>query len=333
MLFVYLKESNTMRILITGGAGYIGSHVAHDLTELGHKLIIFDNFSTGRKENIPDGAEIIEGDIRNKSDVKKAFSKEINFVFHFAALKAAGESMVTPEIFAETNIHGTLNLLSAMSDTLTKYFVFSSSAAVYGNPVYLPIDEKHPTNPTNYYGYTKLSIEENLKWFAKLKGIIFASLRYFNATGYDVKGRVKGREKNPQNLFPIIMETLTGQREKMQVFGTDYNTPDGSCIRDYIHVNDLADAHLKAMDYLLATDENLIVNLGTGKGYSVLEAINAAERTARKKLKYEITGRRAGDPETLYADASLAFQLLGWKAKYSELETIFKSMLKVYSIV
>ena len=319
-----------MQILITGGAGYIGSHIAHDLKEIGHDLIIFDNFSTGREENIPAGAEVIEGDIRSKTDLQKAFENRVDMVFHFAALKAAGESMVNPEIFAETNIHGTLNLITRMTESRVRYFVFSSSAAVYGNPQYLPIDEKHPTNPTNYYGYTKLAIEENLKWFSQLKGIVFASLRYFNATGYDARGRVKGKEKNPQNLFPIIMETLIGEREKMQVFGDDYNTPDGSCIRDYIHVNDLADAHIKAMDYLLATDENLIVNLGTGKGYSVFEAIAAAEKASGKKVNFEISGRRAGDPETLYANPELAFKSLGWKAKYSELENIFETMLPVY---
>jgi len=319
-----------MQILITGGAGYIGSHVVYDLLEIGYELTIFDNFSTGLTENIPEGVKVIKGDLRNKKDLKKAFEKRVDIVFHFAALKAAGESMVKPEIYADNNIHGTLNLLMQATKSGTKYFIFSSSAAVYGNPQYLPIDEKHPTEPTNYYGYTKLAIEKNLKWFSNLKGITFASLRYFNATGYDLKGRVKGKEKNPQNLFPVIMETLSGKRDKMQVFGNDYNTPDGSCIRDYIHVNDLSDAHIKAMDYLIATDENLIVNLGAGKGYSVFETIEMAEKVSGKKLNFEVTGRREGDPETLFADPSLAFKLLGWKAKYSELELILKSMLPIY---
>ena len=238
--------------------------------------------------------------------------------------------MTDPAKYARNNICGTLNILESMIKNKVSKIVFSSSAAVYGNPQYLPIDEKHPTNPENYYGYSKLAIEENLKWYSQLKGIRFAALRYFNATGYDVDGEIKGKEKNPANLSPVVMETLSGMRDKMLVFGADYNTPDGTCIRDYIHVNDLATAHLMAMNYITDNNKDLLVNLGTGAGHSVLDVINTAEQVTGQSVKYQIIGRREGDPENLVASNDLAYQLLGWKAQYSDLETIFKTMAGVY---
>jgi UDP-glucose 4-epimerase len=319
-----------LNVLVTGGAGYIGSHIVKDLCANGHNVTVFDNFSLGLHENIDDKAEVIEGDVLSKDDLNKAFQKKIDVVFHFAAWKAAGESMINPYKYAENNICGTLNLINAMIANEVKHFVFSSSAAVYGEPQYLPIDENHPKQPENYYGYSKLAIEENLNWFSKLKGLNYAALRYFNATGYDVDGKIKGREKNPANLSPIVMETAAGEREKMQVFGDDYDTPDGTCIRDYIHVTDLSYAHLLAMEYIINKNENLTVNLGTGEGSSVFEVINAAEKVTGTKVKYEVTGRREGDPRELVASSDLAFQKLGWKAKYSDLETIFSSMKTVY---
>ncbi|NOX89570.1 MAG: UDP-glucose 4-epimerase GalE [Calditrichaeota bacterium] len=322
--------SETYRILVTGGAGYIGSHVVHYLVESGHRVIVLDNLSLGRKENLPPDAELVTGDVLNDRDLEKVFEKGIDVVFHFAAWKAAGESMTKPDKYGRNNICGSINLLNACLTYDVKNFVFSSSAAVYGDPQYLPVDESHPLKPVNYYGYTKLAIEENLKWYSQLKGIRYAALRYFNATGYDIKGRVKGKEKNPANLSPVVMETIAGVRDEMQVFGNDYDTPDGTCIRDYIHVNDLAAAHAKAMDYLLEKKQNLVVNLGTGKGHTVLEVIKAAQRVSGKKVNYRITGRRAGDPPELVASCDLAYKLLGWKAKYSDLETIFGSMLPVY---
>ncbi len=318
-------------ILVTGGAGYIGSHLVHDLVEKGYQVIVLDNLSTGRKDNLPPPAQLIVGDVHNSQDLKKAFSHKIDVVFHFAAWKAAGESMVNPSKYGQNNICGSLQLIDACVQYRVPYFVFSSSAAVYGDPQYLPVDEKHPTQPVNYYGYTKLAIEENLQWYSKLKGLKYAALRYFNATGYDLKGRVKGKEKNPANLSPVVMETLMGLRDKMQVFGNDYPTPDGTGIRDYIHVNDLASAHILAMEYLAHNNTNLTVNLGTSQGHSVLEVIQAAEKVSGKKVNYEIVARRPGDPPELVASCDLAYQLLGWKAQYSDLETIFKSMLAVYS--
>ncbi|MBN1302540.1 MAG: UDP-glucose 4-epimerase GalE [Melioribacteraceae bacterium] len=318
-------------ILVTGGAGYIGSHIVQLLCDGNYPVIVFDNFSTGRRENIDHRVKaVVEGDVKNSEDLKGVLTQNVDTVFHFAAWKAAGESMVNPGKFAENNICGSLALLNSMVENNVKYFVFSSSAAVYGSPEYLPIDENHPKNPDNYYGYTKLAIEENLKWYSRLKGLRYASLRYFNATGYDIKGNIKGKENNPSNLSPIVMETACGMRDTMEVYGNDYDTPDGTCIRDYIHVTDLAEAHLLAMEYILGNKENLIVNLGTGEGKSVLEIITAAEKVTGEKVKYKITERRPGDPAKLVASSDLAYRKLGWKAKHSGLNEIFESMKTVY---
>jgi UDP-glucose 4-epimerase len=319
-----------LKILVTGGAGYIGSHIVRDLCNEGHKVVVLDNLSLGMEENVDERAELIVGDILNNEDLGNVLNKNIDVVFHFAAWKAAGESMIDPVKFSENNITGTLRLIQALVRHNVKCFVFSSSCAIYGAPQYLPLDENHPKNPENYYGYTKLAIEENLKWYSKLKDIRYASLRYFNATGYDINGKIRGKEKNPTNLCPIIMETASGMRDRMQIFGNDYNTADGTCIRDYIHVNDLSKAHLLAMDFILEKNEDLAVNLGTGKGFSVLEMIKAANNVIGEKIKFEIVGRRPGDPEELYASTRLAEEKLNWKAEHSDLETIFKSMIPVY---
>ena len=318
------------KILVTGGAGYIGSHIVQLLCDLGHDVLVFDNLSLGREENIDPRARFFKGDILKESDLKQALTNPIDIVFHFAAWKAAGESMIKPEKYAKNNIWGTLNLLNHVVEAGVQYFVFSSSAAVYGAPQYLPIDERHPLNPENYYGYTKLAIEENLRWYSKIKNLRYAALRYFNATGYDINGKIRGKEKNPANLSPIVMETAAGIRKSMQVFGNDYDTPDGTCIRDYIHVSDLATAHVKAMEYLLKENQNLTVNLGTGKGHSVLEVIDTARKVTGREIPYQITDRRPGDPANLVASCDLAEQLMGWKAQYSDLETIFETMKKVY---
>ena len=235
-----------MKVLVTGGAGYIGSHVVLYLIEAGHEVVILDDMSLGCIENIHDQAEFIEGSTLDEGMLDDVLSKNIDAVVHLAAFKAAGESMIHPEMYSRNNLNGTTNLLNAMMKHNVKTFVFSSSAAVYGYPEYLPVDEDHPVKPINYYGYTKLAIEDMLKWYDQLKGLKFAALRYFNAAGYDVKRRVFGLEKNPQNLLPIVMEVATGQRKTMNVFGNDYKTKDGTGVRDYIHVNDLASAHVKA---------------------------------------------------------------------------------------
>lgn len=319
-----------VRALVTGGAGYIGSHVVYRLCDAGHHVVVLDNLSLGRRENVDPRAQFVEGDVREPADLERAFSEPVDVVFHFAAWKAAGESMVDPAKYATNNICGTLTLLNAMLARGVRHFVFSSSAAVYGEPAYLPADEQHPLAPANYYGYTKLAIEENLRWYSRLKGLRYAALRYFNATGYDLQGRVRGRERNPANLSPIVMEVAAGERSALQVYGDDYDTPDGTCIRDYIHVNDLAEAHLKAMEYLFRHDEDLVVNLGTARGHSVLEVIHAAEAATGRSIPYEVVGRRPGDPQMLVAACALAEERLGWKAVHSDLETIFRSMVPVY---
>ncbi len=319
-----------LKVLVIGGAGYIGSHITHDLIEAGHQTIVFDNLSTGLEQNLHPDSKFIKGDILDKDELESAFGEKVDFVFHFAALKAAGDSMVNPSRFAEGNITGSLNIITKMVEHGVKNIVFSSSAAVYGEPEYLPIDEDHPKNPTNYYGYTKIAIEENLNWFSKLHDINYAALRYFNATGYDVRGRITGQEKETTNLSPLVMEVAAGIRKVLKVFGDDYDTRDGTCIRDYIHVNDLSDAHLKAMKYLIEQNKNLVVNLGTNKGSSVMEVIAAVETALDKKINYEVVGRRAGDPANLVASYNKANDLLGWEATHSDLNTIFESMKKVY---
>ncbi|ASV06835.1 UDP-glucose 4-epimerase GalE [Leptospira interrogans serovar Canicola] len=319
-----------MRLLITGGAGYIGSHVVALLLEKKHKLVIVDNLEKGNRSNLFSETQLIQGNIQDESVLENAFSKPIDAVFHFAAWKAAGESMTDPSKYALNNINGTLKLLTFMEKAGTNQFIFSSSAAVYGSPEYLPIDEKHPVRPENYYGYTKLAIEQNLKWYETLKGFKFAALRYFNAAGYDPKGRVRGLERTPANLLPIIMEAAVGIRKDFEVFGTDYETPDGSCVRDYIHVTDLAKAHVLSLDYLDSEKKSLTVNLGSEKGYSVLEMVRLAEEVVGRSIPHKISGRRAGDPAKLLASSAMAQRLLQWVPEYSEAKTLLKTMWDVY---
>ena len=258
-----------MKVLVIGGAGYIGSHVVKELMKNGHKVTVFDNLSSGLLQNLFKENDFIAGDILHKESLDAAFSRGFDAFIHLAAFKAAGESMIVPEKYSVNNITGTLNILNSAVAHNCKYMVFSSSAAVFGEPQYLPIDENHPKNPENYYGYTKLSIEQFMGWYDKLKGLKFAALRYFNAAGYDPEGVIYGLEQNPANLLPVIMEVACGMREKMKIFGNDYDTRDGTCIRDYVHVTDLAIAHVKALDYIVKNNESLTVNLGSENGTSV----------------------------------------------------------------
>jgi UDP-glucose 4-epimerase len=258
--------------------------------------------------------------------------KGYDALVHLAASKAAGESMLAPEKYSRNNIIGTINILNAASETGIKNIVFSSSAAVYGEPEYLPIDEKHPTRPENYYGFTKLEIERFLGWYEKIRGMRYACLRYFNAAGYDVKGAIKGLEQNPANLLPVIMETACGMRPELQIFGNDYDTPDGTCIRDYIHVSDLAAGHAAALDYISKNSKSLIVNLGSEAGYSVTEVLETARRVTGMPIPAKIVGRRPGDPAKLTASSALARELFGWEAKYSDMETLIRTSWDVYKI-
>ena len=238
--------------------------------------------------------------------------------------------MLMPEKYSINNITGTLNILHAALAHNCKRMVFSSSAAIFGEPEYLPIDENHPKNPENYYGFTKLEIERIMEWYDRLKGLRYASLRYFNAAGYDIEGEITAKEQNPANLLPVIMEVASGMREKLQVFGTDYETRDGTCIRDYVHVWDLAIAHVKALDYITKEDKSLFVNLGSEVGLSVLEILDAAKKATGKEIPTDFVERRAGDPECLYAVSKKAKDLLGWKAQYSDAKTLVETTWKVY---
>ena len=322
-------SSEKQKVLVVGGAGYIGSHVVKTLRDAGKFPVVFDNMSSGLQENLLRGIPFILGDTLKPEQLKAAM-KGVDSIIHMAALKAAGESMVKPEKYAENNISGTINLLNAATAAKVKYFVFSSSAAVYGEPQYLPMDESHPTAPMNFYGHTKLAIENLLRWYSQLKGLRFSSLRYFNAAGYDVDGELNGLEHKPNNLLPIVLETIVGLREKVEVFGTDYDTRDGSCIRDYIHVSDLAEAHLKALDYLKHENQDLVINLGTSNGLSVLEIMQIAREVSGQEFNYTIGPRRAGDPAVVLAKAELAEELLDWKPKHSDAKTLLETTLRAY---
>ena len=320
-----------MRVLVIGGAGYIGSHVVKAFLHSGHRVTVFDNLSSGLEENLQNGADFIKGDILNRSGLDTAFdSGPFDAVVHLAAYKAAGESMIAPEKYSVNNISGTINILNAMCRAGVKMLVFSSSAAVYGEPEYLPVDENHPAEPENYYGFTKLEIERFLSWYDRLKGIKFAALRYFNAAGYDVDGELSGLEQNPANLLPVIMEAAAGMRSELQVFGDDYDTPDGTGVRDYVHVTDLADGHLRALEYLAGKGESLTVNLGSDSGLSVLELIAEARRISGREIPARITGRRPGDPAKLVASSGKARQLLGWEARHSSCESLVSTSWNVY---
>jgi UDP-glucose 4-epimerase len=319
-----------MNVLIIGGAGYIGSHVAREFLDRGHRITVYDNLSSGLRENLFPEEAFIHGDILDYTGLLRAAAGGFDALIHLAASKAAGESMVKPEKYSVNNITGTINILNAAVEGGIKNIVFSSSAAVYGEPEYLPIDEKHPAKPENYYGFTKLEIEGFRGWYEKLKGIRFAALRYFNAAGYDVQGRIKGLEQNPANLIPVIMEAAVGKRPEVQVFGNDYDTPDGTGVRDYVHVNDLARGHAAALEYITRNDRSLVVNLGSETGLSVMEIIEAARRLSGKPIPARIVDRRPGDPARLTASSKLAREVLDWTARYSDLDTLIRSTWEAY---
>lgn len=319
-----------MKVFAIGGAGYIGSHVARSLLDAGHTVCVYDNMSSGTEENLFPEADFIRGDILDYRVLLEAMKKGWDAVVYLAALKAAGESMLYPEKYSLNNINGTVHILNAMCESGVRHICFSSSAAVYGQPVRTPMDEEHPLDPENYYGFTKLEIERFLAWYDRLKGLRYASLRYFNAAGYDPAGRIRGRERNPANLLPVIMETAAGIRPKLQIFGGDYPTRDGTCIRDYIHVSDLAQAHLAALNFIREKDESLTVNLGSETGISVKEMLEAARRITGRAIPSEIAARRPGDPAALTASAAKAKKLFGWEARYSDVDTLISSTWDIY---
>ena len=319
-----------MHILVIGGAGYIGSHVVKELLKNGIRVSVFDDLSTGQKINLFPEADFIEASILDKKTLDEAMSRQVDGVVFLAGKKAVGESMENPAKYADTNLIGAVNVLNTMLAHGVKKFIFSSSAAVYGTPDYLPLDENHPVRPMSFYGFTKLETERLLSWYDELKGIKFVALRYFNAVGYDAEGDIKGLEKNPQNLLPIVMEVAQGTRPMLNIFGNDYDTPDGTCIRDYIHVTDLAVAHRKALEYLVHGGNSEIINLGTGKGVSVQEMVQKTQEVIGHDIPHTFAPRRAGDPAVVVSAANKALKVLNWRADHSDLDTIIRTTWAVY---
>lgn len=315
-----------MAVLILGGAGYIGSHTVYELINSGVDVVIADNLETGYKAAIHPKARFYQGDIRDRSFVDHVFDSErIDGVIHFAANSLVGESMVNPLKYYDNNLCGTKVLLESMVAHGIDKIVFSSTAATYGEPQSLPILETDRTEPTNTYGETKLSMEKMFKWTGLAHGLRYVSLRYFNACGAHVSARIGEAHKPETHLIPLILQVPNGQREYVSIYGDDYNTKDGSCVRDYIHVTDLAQAHILAMDYLMKGNESNIFNLGNGVGFTVKEVIEAARRVTKHPIEARVTQRRAGDPAVLVASSKKARTVLGWKPEHAELEEIIES--------
>ncbi len=311
-----------MKVVVTGGAGYIGSHTVQCLRRRGMAVHVFDDLSTGHRAAVLD-AEFRELDLRHREAVAAAFATvRPDAVIHFAAHCYVGESVVNPRRYFEDNLATTLNVLGAMVDTRCRRFVFSSTCATYGDPVRVPIPEDHPQHPVNPYGESKLFIERILHRYHEAYGLRYAALRYFNAAGADPDGRL-GESHDPEtHLIPLIIRAVLDPGFSLTVFGDDYPTPDGTCIRDYIHVTDLADAHVRALDRLAATDGSFALNLGTGHGYSVLEMIRRLEAIAGRPVQRTTGPRRAGDPPVLVAAADRAAALLGWRCTHSSIDEI-----------
>lgn len=315
-----------MNILVTGGCGYIGSHFVKFLQQNSdHKVIVFDNLSRGHREAINNDVDFEKIDLLNPSEIEIGLSKyKIDAVVHFAAFAYVGESVEDPGLYYTNNVTGSINLIKAINKAGIKKFIFSSTCSLYGNPNQVPISESEPTKPINPYAQTKLMIEKVLADFDLSHNLKYAALRYFNAAGADFEGEI-GESHDPEpHLIPIVLQTALGKREHIKIFGDDYDTPDGTCIRDYIHVYDLADAHLKALEYLVRGENSDFFNLGTGDGNSVKELIDKAREVTGKEIKSVIAERRAGDPAFLVADNKKAKNILGWNPKYN-LDNIIKS--------
>ena len=317
-----------MKILVTGGAGYIGSHVVLLLCDEGHDVVVLDDLSLGSKKDVDKRAIFIEGSILNNDDLNRSLS-DIETVIHLAAYKSAGESMRDPQKYSQNNVLGSKRLLSAMIEKNIKNIIFSSSAAVYGVPEYLPLDEKHPLKPINHYGYTKLQTEKTIDLYANKKQIMYVNLRYFNAAGYDSQGRIRSIEKNPANLIPSVMEVASGKRDKLLIYGNNFDTDDGTGVRDYVHVSDLAKAHLSALE-LISKNQSATINLGSEKQYSVMDVIRMTEKITGKEIPYEVVGRRKGDPDKIYASSENAQNILKWSAEESELDNIIETTWRLY---
>ena len=321
-----------MKILVLGGAGYIGSHTVRELIDKEYEVVIVDNLFTGFKQLIPKNVKFYEGDIRDFDFINSVFKKEKpNAVIHFAAYSLVGESVTNPLKYYDNNLYGTKVLLQAMVENNVDKIVFSSTAAVYGEPENIPILETDKTVPTNPYGETKLAMEKLMMWVANAHNLKYVSLRYFNACGAHISGEI-GEAHNPEShLIPLVLQVPNGKREYISIFGSDYDTDDGTCIRDYIHVTDLADAHILAVNYLMNGGESNIFNLGNGIGYSVKEVINTARKVTNHSIPAKEESRRAGDPARLVASGQKAKDILGWKPKYTNLSDIIESAWKWHS--
>lgn len=314
-----------MAILVTGGAGYIGSHTVAALLSQGKEVVVIDNLQSGHREAVL-GGKFYEGDLRDKALLAKLFSENsIEAVIHFAANSLVGESMKAPVKYYDNNVYGTLCLLEAMDQADVRKIVFSSTAATYGEPEKVPIEESDPTRPTNVYGETKLTMERMMAWFDQVLGIKYVSLRYFNAAGAHEGGKIGEDHRPESHLIPLIIEAALGQRPSIQVFGDDYSTPDGTCVRDYIHVSDLADAHLRAVAHLLEGGSSDIFNLGNGQGFSVKQVIETVKSVTGRDFPVVISPRRSGDPAVLIASSDKARSVLGWQPSRDKLEDIIQS--------
>ncbi len=321
------KRGTMKNILVTGGAGYIGSHAVYDLQKHGYKCVILDNLSEGHEESTYiSGGKLEKVDLNDLPALGRLFNKyRFDGVLHFAGFINVGESVNAPKKYYQNNAVCTQNLLNAVVDRGVKYMVFSSTCAVYGNPQYLPLDEKHPRDPINPYGKTKLMTEFMLEDYCAAYGLKYASLRYFNASGADESGLIGESHNIETHLIPLVLKTLTGERDSIKIFGNDYDTPDGTCIRDYIHVNDLASAHRQALEKLWAGMESGCFNLGTGNGHSVKEIISACEEVAGRRVNAAVTERRPGDPPSLVASNDKAKKILEWNPKYMDIKEIIRT--------
>src|SRR5271170_988194 len=314
-------------ILVTGGAGYVGSHACKMLGRAGYRPVVFDNLSRGRREAVRWGP-LVEGDLADMTRLSAALTEHrVSAVMHFAAYAYVGESVAEPALYYRNNLGGTLSLLEAMRQAGVGEIVFSSTCATYGTPDAVPIREDSPQHPVNPYGETKLAIERALHWYGQAYGVRSVALRYFNAAGADPDGEIGECHEPETHLVPLVLQAALGQRAKIDIYGTDYPTPDGTAIRDYVHVQDLALAHLRALERLRGGGGNIAVNLGTGHGRSVREVIAAAEAATGCKVPAQAAPRRPGDPPALVADPSLAAEILGWRAQHSDLDTIIRTAL------
>lgn len=312
-------------ILVIGGAGYIGSHMVMDLLRAGYPTVILDNLSRGHRELLP-GGDFVHGDMGNPQDLRAVFARyQVKAVMHFAAHSLVGESVEQPLAYYRNNVANTITLLEEMERANISHFIFSSTAAVYGEPVSTPIAEDHPCAPTNPYGATKLAVERLLADVSHANGMTCSILRYFNAAGADHSGKIGERHQPETHLIPLVLQVATGERESIRIFGDDYPTPDGTCLRDYVHVSDLTRAHLLALEHLLAGGANTTCNLGNSNGYSVRQIIDTAREITGHAIPAETVARRAGDPAVLIADSSKIRRELGWQPAYEDVGDIIRS--------